>query len=248
MKNNDIIIIPDRLAHYRLPVFNNLAHIAEKLGYNLVIMADLRPDKTGIKKPSYISINNNNFKFVKSLDYRVLNRLILSTGSFKAIYSNARIIIIWGDVSAIGNWIASIIIRLFTNKKLVFWSHGLYGNENRLVKTLRLRFYNMAHQILLYGNYSKSLLLSNGFDPNKLLVINNALDTTIQDELFNNNKLDFVSDVNKIRLLFVGRLTASKKIELLLSAVATLSKTHDVELNIIGDGSEMSNLRNLAND
>ena len=45
-------------------------------------------------------------------------------------------------------------------------------------------FTDFLTQFLLYGNYSKNLLIENGFNSKSLFVINNSLNTDLQNELY----------------------------------------------------------------
>lgn len=243
---NSISIVPDRLAHYRVPVFNNISRtcaISE-----LAIYADVREDSSGIKTPSHKELENSSFKYVNSLDVRVGGRLILSTGSIKAALSSSDVLILWGDAFCPGNWLSVFLAKL-KGKKIAFWTHGLYGNEGSLKKWVRCKFYSMSDALLLYGSHARKLLQDSGFPEGKLYVINNALDFSVQDELF--KKLRDVVPVassEKLRLIFVGRLTKVKKLHLLLKALKELQSIIDVSLDLVGDGIELDNLKTIAND
>lgn len=238
-----VSLVPDRLAHYRVPVFNNIADDGCISG--LVVYADLRPDSTGIKKPEIDDVSTFKFCFTPSCDIRVGQRLLLSTGSIKAAVDNNKVLIIWGDAFCPGNWLAVVIAKL-NKKKIVFWTHGLYGNEGGLKKWLRCLFYSLADAMLLYGNYSKKLLIGRGFSPDKLFVINNSLDFSYQNKLFLSREKETVRDFEELRLIFVGRLTKVKKLHQLLYAVHSLVQSCRVKVDVVGDGCELEGLVTLC--
>lgn len=240
-----ISIVPDRLAHYRVPVFSALnSGLSNGV---ITIYADLSLDSSKILKPSKESLQNVGFNFIDAKDIRVRDRLFFSTGSFKAIFDDSKVVIIWGDAFCPGNWLAILILKFFTNKKIGFWTHGVYGDEKFLKKSVRLAFYKLADSLLLYGGHASRCLKSEGFKEDKLYVINNSLDTRRQDYLYNKNKIRFSKISHKtIKLLFVGRLTKVKKLNFLLEAVKTLSEKHEVQLKIVGDGDQFKMLIDLA--
>jgi len=64
------------------------------------------------------------------------------------------------------------------------WSHGLYGNENLIKKTVRLSFLKLANVIFLYEKRAKNLLIQSGFRENSLKVVYNSLDFNEHQELY----------------------------------------------------------------
>ena len=143
-----------------------------------------------------------------------------------------------GEMTVISTWLAAIICRL-KGHRLVFWGHGLYGNEPFIVKRIRLLFLILANHNLVYEQRAKKQLIKEGFMPESLSVVYNSINfysqrahfkkllRSTQSKPFSNN--DFT-------LLFVGRLTTKKRIDLLIAAALKLNETKKVNLLIIGDG------------
>ncbi|WP_432697804.1 glycosyltransferase [Marinobacterium sp. YM272] len=239
-----ISIVPDRLAHYRIPVFENLSK--NSFGLKIRVYADLSEDSSKINKPSLDEAVQFSFHYKSSKDLRVKGRLLLSTGSIAAAFDDSKVVVFWGDAFCPGNWLAACMTRLM-GKKLVFWTHGLYGNESWMKKRVRCLFYSLADALLLYGNRSKSLLVQAGVSEDRLFVINNALEFSEQDSVYNNYLSRFEATCeSEIKLIFVGRLTAVKRLDLLLKAVANLASCFDVQLKIVGDGDEWDYLTQLV--
>ena len=87
---------------------------------------------------SYIpSKDYKNKKKLHSLkNYFIKNVLFWQSGVIKTvIFKNFDIAFFMGDMSVISTWIAAIICRI-RKKKVVFWGHGIYGNENFLSETI----------------------------------------------------------------------------------------------------------------
>lgn len=240
-----VLLAPDRLAHYRRPVFNKIAS-----KFELDIYAPKQKDSTGIEIASELG---NNFKWISNRSFFLRNIGFWHTGIISAsIFKDYDVYIFWGDSWNISVWISALICKAL-NKKVVFWTHGLYGNEGKIKLFYRLSFYKIADAMLLYGNHAKKELLKNNFDKNSLFVINNSLDFEVQNEIYNQikNLKPVVSKQNK-KLVFIGRLEPNKKIKYLLEALALINSNlkplEKVSLLIIGDGSEKEDLKLLCEE
>ena len=157
-----------------------------------------------------------------------------------------------GELKSISTWAFIIFARLlFPRKHVYFWSHGWYGRETRIKKILKKMFFKLADGTFLYGNYARSLMIENGFRGANLFVIHNSLDYDRQLELRKTitptglYKKHFGND--RPNLIFIGRLTFSKKLDLLLEALKLLKEKGKVfNLTLVGDGEAYRNLHDLA--
>ena len=164
--------------------------------------------------------------------------------------NNIHTAIFEGEFQIISTWIAMLICKL-KGIQVVYWTHGLYGDEFYLKKKARVLFYKTADNLLVYENRAMKLLIKEGLDAKKLKVIYNSLDydkqliirkklieTEIYTKHFNNSNPT---------LIFIGRLTKVKKLEMLLEAQLLL-KNIGVFVNtvFVGTGIEKDNLVKLA--
>jgi glycosyltransferase involved in cell wall biosynthesis len=159
--------------------------------------------------------------------------------------------IILGEERCLSTWLFLLLSLLFPKKKIYFWTHGQYGRENVIKKFISRLFYCFVDGAFLYGDYAKKVMISNGFDANKLFVIHNSLAYDRQLKLRNKN---LVSDIYKCHfgndypvMIFIGRLTAIKKLDLVLDALSNLID-NDEKYNFVfvGDGSERNKLELLV--
>lgn len=169
---------------------------------------------------------------------------------FKSIKENFDIAIFMGEMTIISTWIAAIVCKL-RNKKVYFWTHGLYGNESRLKKNIRILFLKLSDKNLLYENRAKKLLIKEGLTQSNQIVVYNSLNYEKQSNLFDKLEYEQVksSIFNKSLpiIVFIGRLTHKKKLEILIKAISLINKTKPkVNLLIIGEGSERKSLVNLS--
>lgn len=146
-----------------------------------------------------------------------------------------------GELYCLSTWMMAILARLFPKKKVYFWSHGWYGKESFAKKVLKKIFFRLANGTFLYGNYARKLMIENGFDGSKLFVIHNSLDYDAQLKLRNEITPSDIytrhfGNENKT-LIFIGRLTEVKRLDMLIKAVAKL-KQEGKQYNIVlvGDG------------
>ena len=164
------------------------------------------------------------------------------------IFDSYDTVIFLGDMKIISNWIGIFICRI-RKKKIAFWTHGIYGNEKKIKKKIRLFFLSFADYLFLYENRAKKILIENNFYDKKIHVVYNSINLITQTKVFNKliDKIQSKKSSNLYNLIFFGRLTKIKKIDLLIPAVAYLNQNKvKYKLKIVGDGPEKKNLESLV--
>ncbi len=178
------------------------------------------------------------------------NMLIWQSGVInRCLWNKHNITVFLGDMYCLSTWIGVIISRL-RGVKIVFWGHGIYGNESNLKLFFRKNFYRLAHKHLLYERRGKTIMQEYGFNQDNLYVVFNSLDYEMHKTLrtkFNKfNKQDvfpFFYNCSLPIIVFIGRLTAVKKIDMLIDAVMQINAESVIaNLIIIGDGTEKNGL------
>lgn len=203
---------------------------------------------------------------VKKMDYTLLNGSITEChikhfgdwyympGIVPLLNKNYDVYILLGETKSLSTWLFCIKARLFHPKKRVFfWSHGWYGKESRLEKAIKKVLFRLPNGgVFLYGNYARNLMIKEGFDPDKLYVIHNSLAYTEQLSIRETLKAKpiYRNHFNNTypNLLFIGRLTKVKKLDMILKAMAKLKgegKSYNV--TYIGGGETEEDLKRLAN-
>lgn len=148
------------------------------------------------------------------------------------------------------SWMLKIYC-LFTNTALWYISHGWYGKEKGLKKLIKKIHFSNVSAFLLYGNYAKKLMIKEGFDDRKLFVLHNSLNYSKQIEIRNQIVRssifgDHFGNDNPV-ILFIGRLTKVKKLDMLLNAVANLKQKGDnYNICFVGDGTERDRLQEIS--
>lgn len=159
-----------------------------------------------------------------------------------------------GDPYCISSWILALRLKFFSrSKRLYFWTHGWYGKESRITKLIKKSFFKLADGIFLYGNYAKDLMMKEGFDDSRLFVIHNSLNhgeqVMIRKDLKDSDiYISHFGNDNPV-LIFIGRLTKVKKLNMLLETVARLKENgKPVNAVFVGDGAESEKLHQLSKE
>lgn len=205
----------------------------------------------------YLDVKKMNYSILQNFKKEVKNiRLFKTSLTFQTgvltLLKEYKTFIILGDLHSVSTWLMLILAKVF-RKDIYLWSHGWYGRESIYKIVLKKLFFGLAKGTFLYGNYAKNLMISNGFNPKKLHVIHNSLMYQEQIELRNKAKSnsvynDHFNNINT-NLIFLGRLTKQKRLDLLIHAIAKLkSEGSYYNLTIIGDGIVKQSLMDLSKE
>lgn len=164
------------------------------------------------------------------------------------------IYIMLGELFNLSTWI-SLILRpiIEPQKKIYLWTHGWYGREGFLKKWIKRIFFSLPNGTFVYGKYAKDVAIAQGNDERKLFVIHNSLNHKKHVELRKNMSKSeiFYSHFNNHNknIIFIGRLTAVKKLNMLIDAIKLLKdKGENYNLVFVGDGPEKINLESSASN
>lgn len=240
-------------SHYRAPLWSMLLNCSEWETH--FFYGD---NKIGIKS---IDFESNRFSSKKENLHKVKNYwkgeiIIWQKGIIReCLKSKFDIAVIVGEISRMSNWISAIICKI-RGIKIIIWAHGMYGNEKGLRLISKKAFFHLADNLMVYERRSKVLLVELGFSTDKIHVIFNSLDYDTQKLLrykFSNLQkkelFPYLKDASLPILIFIGRLTKVKKLDLLLEAVNLINhNTAKVNLVIIGDGPEREILEKMGID
>lgn len=229
--------------HYRTEIYQKIAQTFDTDYVFGKSVADIR-------KADYKLFDSN----VVETDIICKYGIVYQKGILKLLRKPYDTYILTGEVRNISIWLFLLFAKFFSNKRTYLWSHGWYGKENYLESFLKKLFFKLPNGgIFLYGNYAKELMIKEGFDPNKLFVIHNSLAYSkhflLRNEITKSSvyKNHFKND--NPNLFFIGRLTAVKKLEMLLEALAINRKIgKEYNLTLIGGGERKEALMKLSID
>jgi len=254
---HNVALVPDRFAHYRYPVFKLLSDDSINC-FRLVIFADSEEKKQRVTLVDHsfcdMDIENGGIRWININDFYCKGVCFWQKGLLRLAFDpKFDTIVYWGEAHRVSTWLSALIARL-RKKKIIFWGHGIYGNESKLKLFIRKTFYRLAHKHLLYERRVKKLMVANGFKPENLYVVFNSLDYSLHKSLLKKySKLTrkevypFFKNPELPVLVFIGRLTSVKRLDLLLHAVNIInSEKIAVNLLFIGDGPIRASLEKLG--
>lgn len=243
-------------AHYREPVIREMVKtMGDEFEFEFIsdeISLEPAMKVMGARDFAAVTDPAPTFRRIRNIK---LGHFIWQVGIFWRVFAGRYDTIVFlGEFRILSTWLAILVARL-RGARTLFWSHGVYGNESWLKLRVRLTFYRLADAMLLYGNRSRILMESEGFSQKQLHVVFNSLDYRYQIEMrgkvhsnrqnyrtkhFPNNPYDPV-------LIFVGRLTKTKNLSLLIRVIQLLcEKGQPVNLLVVGEGPELPHLADLV--
>ena len=141
----DILLNVDHLTNYRETQIETFMKCANNHKMVLKILANTKKIKNLPLLKKYI----HNGNFLKSEPIKIFNYCIWQPGLiFNIVDKKPKLAIIWGEVTRLNSWIVLILKRLkLINTEITFWTHGIYGRENFILKNLRLFHLNLSDSL-----------------------------------------------------------------------------------------------------
>ena len=210
-----LLLLQNRLPHYRKPVYNALAQ-----HYDLTVLHSGQPS---------VSPADRFREIVKRArpvgPFYLREWLSPSDGRYDATVSMFDL-----------RWPDCVLPPLWDRRQYgrwILWSLG-YGRSKAL-RRARDWLASRADGVLFYGSRARDEMQSRGVPANKLYVAPNTVHIP--------NHRDF-SDHAKSSLLYVGALVKAKKVDALIDVFARIRERipNDVRLDIVGDGPERAGL------
>lgn len=228
---------------YRLPVYNLMAR---ELDCDFFISAE---DPTrGIK--TYDETKLLNYRGTLS-SYHLLGNFYWLKNAVSLINKPYDLYIVGGPF-CISYWFM-IILSKFNKKKVASWSHGIYGKEKRMRKFIKSMYFKFCDMNFVYNDRAKSLMVQVGVNERKIASVGNSLDTEsnllIRKSLAKSNIFKEYFQNDNPNLIYVGRVTKEKRLDMLLDAMEILYKK-GIFLNLIVIGKDVDgvNLNDLIKE
>lgn len=232
------------LAEYRIPFFEALgSHFDDGLS---LFFGDARPEEMVEqgKTPQHCNlVHAHNLDLFRGRFYTcwqigILQWLNHWNPDVLVLEANPRYI---SQTSAV-NWMHQ------RNKPVIGWGLGApetRGLMNHLQKNLRNRFLSQFDAMITYSQAGAASYRAAGIKAQRIFVAYNAVTPRPVTPMVKRPL-----DVNGKRLsvLFVGRLQARKRVNLLIQACGSMPEDLQPDLVVVGDGPEKENLENLARE
>lgn len=254
MSVNKVLMSCKLMPYYRLGVFLELS--SRNKPYIFDFFGDTKA-QGGIKQIPYSYADKNENKsinWVKTKNYFYKpERLLWQTEIVKQIFkSEYKVFVFEGAIAHYPIWLFAFLCKI-RGKKVLYWTHGNRGLDKGIKKKLRkILFDYLGDGLLLYGNYQRNNMIGDGYDPEKLFVIYNALQPEIQFEVLEsidttenyNSKKKIFNKPEYFTLIFIGRLVKHKGVGDILDVVDVMSNTNTpVNCIFIGEGEELQGLK-----
>jgi len=229
-------------SHYRAPIFRLLDQ-----EFDCDFVAGDRV--SDIKKMDYSALKHG-VKEVHNVQFRHSYWQKGVLGLIRAKYDSYLIL---GETRCLSTWVLLFLSIFYPKKHVYLWSHGWYGKENRVKRLLGKLFYSFCDGAFIYNNRSRILMANGGIDGNKLYTIYNSLDYDVQLSLrqsLSKSSLYYDHFRNNYKVIvFIGRLTKVKRLEMILYAVNHLRECGEYyNVVFVGDGEERDTLEALSNN
>lgn len=249
-----ILIATNIASHYRKNLWENML-VADFAEISFAFGVD---EKNTIKQIDNIIVEFPNFpnrlyllKNIYFLNILLWQRNILS----RILWGDFDCYILNGDMYTVTNWIGALLAKL-RRKKVIFWGHGIYGNENLVKLFFRKIFLKISDYNLLYGRRGREIMIEKGFDPSKLIVFYNSIsDRKLHQRRLKAIEPNFYKDSGLFKnpvyptVLYLGRLVQSKRVDILIEAIKILKmKNAYCNLIIVGSGPCLGSLMTMSND
>ena len=230
------LLVQRVLMTYRLNFFKLLS---QQLSNNLIVLHGNRhPDEMGLISADLQ--DSSSFILCKNYYFgEISNYLLIQLGVLRHFFSiQPEVIILEFNPRILSNY-SWIFLSFFFRRKLILWGLGVLEIESKSAykKFLYRLMALFAHDILAYSSYGKRTLLEVGIPEHKITVAFNSTVSPLANALTLRNQSQQITEFNfshPLKLIFIGRLIASKRVSELISFV---DSTHlPVQLDIYGDG------------
>ena len=209
------------------------------------------PKRDDIKEMNYSLLKDVSFYSLKGNASTFCIKRGMMTYLFKKEYQTY---LMYPEVHSLTDWVFFFLaFTLFKKKKIYLWTHGWYGKEAMFQSFLKKWLFKHATGIFSYSNYARELMVKNGINANKIFTIHNSLDydkqLKLREKLHNSDIYKNHFGNNYSTLIFIGRLTKVKKLDMLLDALSQMVKYGEMyNLVFVGDGVEKENLEQRSED
>ena len=233
-----VLLVQRAIAPYRVQLFQKMAQ-SNRL--DLTVAAGVSRLLDGIDSASDLEDAN-----VLRLGNHAIGsevKVLWQSGLLSNIISRRfDVIIAEFNIRIVSNVVACLLSKVL-RRRFVWWGHGMGPSSSALSVRIRLWLISISDAIVLYDNDNARHLVELGVPSNKVFVAVNSIDTDRIAEITQKTK-----SRPRTRVLCVGRLISTKKVDLLIKgfAFARESLPHGTTLTIIGNGPERTELESLV--
>lgn len=196
----------------------------------------------GSNNSDIVGLDYSMFRNVKEIPNKyIFGKWYYQVGALRLFYKYDTFLML-GELFCLSTWLMLLLKCLFCRRKKIYlWSHGWYGRESLLKRIMKKYFFSMSDQVFLYGQHAQEVARGYGYTKSNLCVVHNSLDYKTQLSIRENvRKSNIYKDHfnnDEPVIIFIGRLTKNKRLDLLIDAMGVCKSKYNLVL--VGDG-EMS--------
>jgi glycosyltransferase involved in cell wall biosynthesis len=237
-----VLVVQPLYAHYRYATLKNLAE-SDDLDFEFAAGSDTAEGDISVFDGSLLGRST-------MLRNRWVGPILWQGGLVRlAFMGGYSAIVLTGSDSHASAWIASIAARL-RGTKVLFWTTGWHRPDHGPRGAVRLAFYRLAHQLLLYNRRGLKIGAAAGYPESRMTVIFNSQGShpvEVRSGSIGDPAPAPLPASDKPTVIAVVRLIPTKKLDLTIRAAALLADQGTaVRLVFAGDGPERERLRALA--
>lgn len=169
------------------------------------------------------------------------------------LFKNYDILIVDGNLRHVSQAMLSTLFR-FLGKNIIIWSNVKTYGGNKFLRKLRLAWWKIFNNFLVYTLKDVSELKKLGFINRNIISINNGVNQLLinnEIKLWDNEKLKEFKSKHKIItnniILSSGRINKVNQHDLALKSIVALKKNiPDILWIVIGNGSELERLKKIT--
>lgn len=251
--NRRVLIVQAHVAHYRVPLFEQLGESLQKRGIELSV---------GYGQPSRVNQARSDAAELNSgYGLRVKNRWL---GNDRFLYqplskvaNEHDLVIVEQANKHVLNY--QLLLRRATKQPMVaYWGHGRdrLGADSSFSIWLKRRLATKADWWFAYNNTTADYIAQIGFSPHRITVVDNAIDTSLlradlaaitPTELAEAKRSLGLSPQSRIGL-YVGALSREKRLDLLFESARQIKhRLPGFDLLVMGDGPQRALAEQAAN-
>ncbi|UNK70116.1 glycosyltransferase family 4 protein [Microbacterium sp. H1-D42] len=235
-------MVQPSMSHYREPLVRELLG-QDTFEYELIGRINRSAGEVG---PTPKGASTELTSRVSELRRRELVRaLFWDSGLVMRVFrTDARAVVLEGNIYGVSNWIAVPVARM-RKMKVIFWGHGWKRPESGMKLRVRRLFYQLADGHLTYGDWAREYAAQVG--------LNSSVFFPVYNSIYRQTDLETMAtragreDRGCISLVYSGRLTPRHRVDQAIELVKKMSDDGaSVRLKIIGDGQERQRLEEMA--
>ncbi len=223
MKKIQVIILYNKILHYRIPIWNILA---KKCDLTVAFS-----DGDG-RIPNGMECN---FKILYLPTWKILNRIVIQKRNIRELAKNYDVVIAYGDIA----WLKYSTLPWYGQNKVVFHTLGVSASYDKGYDAhhewdwMRKFFYSKANALAFYTTYPIEKYERMGIPREKMFEAPNTVEVHPVKE-----------NVKKDSILFIGTLYRAKGLQTLLDSYLKLRDLDGLPiLRIIGKGPESDSIK-----